>query len=76
MHVKVVEQTKIVQEQFHEHLEVFMRCHTQYLLVGGWSILQPKGHDYLNKCSQISNEGSIVLVFQGDHDIMITEKAI
>jgi hypothetical protein len=53
-----------------------MKCHIHYMLVGGWNIFQSKRHDYLNKYSQIGNEGSLVHVFRGDHDLMITRKGV
>jgi hypothetical protein len=76
VHAKVTEHIEIVYEQFHEHPKVFTKCHDHCMLVGEWNIFQSKGQNYPTKQSLIGNEGSLVHVFQGDHDMMITRKAI
>jgi hypothetical protein len=75
--VEVIEYIEVIQEQFHEHLEVFTKCHIHCPLVGWSNIFQAKGHDYpINKCSLICNEGIFEPIFWGNHYLMITQKAI
>jgi len=69
---EVTKYIKVIQKQFHEHVEVFMKCHAHCSLVNWQNILQFKRHDYPSKCSPICNEGSLIFVFRGDRYLMIT----
>ena len=41
------------------------------LLIGGTSILQPKGKDFVTKDASFSNEGSLLLVIWVHEDLVI-----
>jgi hypothetical protein len=73
---EVNEYDEVIQKQFDEHPEAFKKCHTQCSLVSWWNILQSKRHDYPHKCSPIYDDCNFVHVFQGNHYLMIPQKAI
>jgi len=45
-------------------------------LLSWWSIFEPKWHDHPNEGSPIGDECNLVLIFKGDHDLVIIKKFI
>jgi hypothetical protein len=45
-------------------------------LVNWWSILEPKWHDYPNENFLINDESNLIVIFWGNHDLVVIGKSI
>jgi hypothetical protein len=55
---------------------MFFESYTNRSLISWWNIIEAKWHDYPNKSSLIDDESSLVPIFWGDHDLVITKKSL
>jgi hypothetical protein len=66
---------KTLRNNFNKDPKIVSKNHTHcYSLVCQWSILYSKQHDNAHKGSPICNEGNVVNVFLGFHNLVITRK--
>ncbi len=65
---------EVVKEQLHKDPKIILKSHTRYSLVCRWSIVESKWHDNPYKGSPICNEGNVVHVILGYHNLVITMK--
>jgi hypothetical protein len=73
---QAIKNGKIIQEKFHEIVQILLERPTHHLLVGRGCILEYGRHHHPHKGPLIHNEGHFVTVIESYLNLVVAQKSI